>query len=330
MPGPYRIGGDTSGVGPLLARIAAEGPGAAYIWDSSPLLAGNHTEYRNDGLLVYAVDWQGNVTVASIISDVIQSTYGSSVTFAADGQVEFLSSYAGSMDEGNGAYVFDTASSYADSDHILVVKNDGVPVFEIHGTGALSLTYGEDLTPGGSGTVSANASGTWTPNSSSTSVLTIEGIPFSSVYAISVTHTIDLMVALIAANPTVSVLVTALNVGGTSMSITANADIGVLGNQFTLASDGLHGASVSGPLLAGGIGENADLDHNASGRIVFGSGQALFSVVSSTVVPKSIISPTVETIGLNLAVGVMPLNGGFLLFNPVPAVAQVAFVIGTQ
>jgi len=300
---PYIIGGKSSNTGPVVASvIAAPVP---YTWDTTgPLASGNHTEFRVNGSLIYAVDFSGNVTVASIISDTIQSLPNDTLTLIADN--------AGSPTEGVGAITFKTTKTVAPADHMAVWDNNGTVVFEIHGDGHVSVPYSEDLTPGGSGSPVSTV-WTWTPPTSISATLSAGGQVLTIPFNVSATQTVTDAKAAIAANPIFNALYSTS--GTTTLVLTSNLP-GVGGENFPVTTNGAHGSSILHSVT--GTGANATLS-TPSGRIVWSPSQEAYTVASVPVLnATSIIIPVVETVGLNLALGVIPFVGGFSLFNPVP------------
>jgi len=208
-----------------------------------------------------------------------------------------------------------------------VVNLNNSTLFRVFANGTLGVTYAADATAGGSGAGDlVEATGDFTPPTSSTATCVIAGVSFTSTFDTNANTTVDNLITAIQADDVVSALVDVSRVSS-KLHVVAKAGCGELGNQITTTSDEAHGASFAATTLTGGVGSNSQLDA-ATGRMIWAANQVTYSVLNANVDDESIVTPVVETPGLNLALGVVPLEGGFLLFNPVAGPQmQVSFSV---
>lgn len=97
-----------------------------------------------------------------------------------------------------------------------------------------------------------SATGTFTPPTSSTATCVINGVSFLATFASNATTTVTNLKALIAANPTITALVTTS--GTTTLVLTAK-QTGTSGNAITTTSNAANGASFAAATLTGGAND---------------------------------------------------------------------------
>jgi hypothetical protein len=93
------------------------------------------------------------------------------------------------------------------------------------------------------------ATGTFTPPTSSTATCVINGVSFTATFSSNATTTVTNLKALIAANAVISALVTT---SGTTTLILTAVQAGTAGNAITTTSNAANGASFAAATLTGG------------------------------------------------------------------------------
>jgi hypothetical protein len=126
------------------------------------------------------------------------------------------------------------------------------------GLGALctGIGYGTQMSPVAarlsSNTSTTAAASTYTPPTSSTDTITVDGIQFLVTFDTDATTTVTAIKTAVNACPQIAAKLT---VTGTTTAVFTANDAGTWGNWIQVASTGLHGASFSAsPYLTGGAG----------------------------------------------------------------------------
>ncbi len=201
------------------------------------------------------------------------------------------------------------------------------------GLGALctGIGYGTQLSPVAARTSSFTsttaAASTYTPPTTGTSVLIVDGVYFTVTFDTNATTTVTTLKAALAACPQVAAKVTAT--GTTTCVITAN-DAGTWGNWISVVTNGANGSSLSAtPYLSGGAGPTV----NSIASTQVGSGldaQAAAAFSAQRIVPSYTATQgdtsagTVQAVGANDAV----LVAAAVTYTPPTSSTDVLYLCG--